>query len=229
MLGLKPINWSTKMLARRDIGEKASDEGKKRLDEQRVQGTKPAHAMADYAGTYSHPGYGNWIFALSADGRMTGTYNGMVAKFDHWHYEQFNGMPVKTEDDGLENTRVNFITDLRGRVGAVQIEMDPLVPPIEFTKQADTKLKGPATLARYVGAYKLRDQVITVELNSTRLVLTVPGQSPYELVPEVDGTFALEVQRTIGVKFVSEGDRIVRLQMLQPNGVFDAERMANKQ
>jgi CubicO group peptidase (beta-lactamase class C family) len=228
ILGSTPMDWSTKMLARRDIGEKASDEGKQRLNEQRVQNTKPAHAMADYVGSYSHPGYGRWIFALGADGRMTGTYNGMTAKFEHWHYEQFNGMPVKTEDDGLDNTRANFITDLRGRVGAVQIEMDPLVPPIEFAKQADAKFTDPATLARYVGAYKLRDQVLTVELNGARLVLTVPGQSPYALVPEVDGTFALEVQRAIGVKFVSEGDRVVRLQMLQPDGVFDAERMPSQ-
>jgi CubicO group peptidase (beta-lactamase class C family) len=224
----KPMNWATKMLARRDILEKAGDEGKKRMDEQKVPGTKPAHVMTDYAGTFNHPGYGGWKFALGTDGRLTGSYNGMAANFDHWHFEQFIGQPAKGEDDSLENTRANFVTDLRGRVGSVEIEMDPLVPPIKFVKQADAGLSDEALLKRYVGSYKLRDQIITVELNGARLILTVPGQSPYVLVPEVDGTFALEVQRAIGVKFVNEGGAVVRLQMLQPNGVFDAERIADK-
>jgi CubicO group peptidase (beta-lactamase class C family) len=228
VLGRQPLNWSVKLLARRDVGEAATDAAKKRISEQRVANTSPAHPIAAYPGTYRNPGYGDWTFTLGDDGKMIGTYNGQIAKFSHWHYEQFDGQPIKTEDDGLENTRANFVTDLRGRVASVNIEMDPLVAPIEFKRLADPSLSNASTLAAYVGDYQLRDQVLKVTLSGTQLVLTVPGQSPYRLVPEVDGNFALESMRTIGVKFVKEGDKIVKLQMLQPNGVFDALRVAEK-
>jgi CubicO group peptidase (beta-lactamase class C family) len=228
ILGRQPVNWSVRLLARRDIGEAATDAAKERVTEQRVANTNPAHPIAAYPGTYRHPGYGDWTFALGTDGTMLGTYNGQNARFSHWHYEQFDGQPITTVDDSLESTRANFITDLRGRVASVQIEMDPLVAPIEFKRVADPTLSNASTLAAYVGDYQLRDQVLKVTLSGAQLVLTVPGQAPYRLVPEVDGTFALEVMRTIGIKFVKEGDRIVKLQMLQPNGVFDAVRIGER-
>jgi CubicO group peptidase (beta-lactamase class C family) len=220
-----PVNFAETTLARRDIAERTGDEAERRLSETQVRGTRPAHPIADYAGTYTDPGYGSWTFAVAANGRMTGTYNGMAVRFEHWHYEQFRGNPVRTEDDGMENTRANFVTDLRGRIGAVQIEMDPLVPAVVFTRQPDASMADPARLATFAGSYRLRDQTLTVELNGSTLVLTVPGQSPFRLVPESDGNFVLETQRSITARFVSERGRVVRLQLLQPNGVFDAERV----
>lgn len=224
---LTPHNWSRKMIARRNIAESATSEAAERLDELRVPDTQPAHATTAYAGTYSDAGYGDWTFAAQPDGSLSGTYNQMTAKFSHWHFEQFKGEALKEEDDVLDDLVVKFVTDLHGRVSGVEIVMDQSVPPIEFKLRADESLSDPAVLGRYVGEYSLQGQTISVALNGDTLVLTVPGQSPYELEPDVEATFILASARSISARFTSENGKVTSLQMLQPNGVFEAKRVTS--
>src|SRR5687767_13032013 len=58
MLGLPAKDWNAEALGRRALARKASDEAEKKKTATRKSGTKPSHALADYAGEYEHAGYG---------------------------------------------------------------------------------------------------------------------------------------------------------------------------
>ena len=67
LMGLEPIDWNGRALKRRDVAEKASAAAKKSAGDERKAGTKPAHALDEYAGEYAHPAYGSVIVAVSGD------------------------------------------------------------------------------------------------------------------------------------------------------------------
>ena len=102
------------------------------------------------------------------------------------------------------------------------------VEPIRFEKQPDPRLRDPDFLARFAGAYALGPQSLRVSVRGTNLVLTVPGQPPYALEPEADGTFSLGVMQGFWLEFETGEDGQVTAAVLhQPNGVFRAERQAD--
>lgn len=223
LVGLAPLDWSKKMLQRRALSEGAEDRARERQGELRVANAPPAHPLAQYAGTYRHPGYGTLAVTAGESG-LRGVYNRMPFALAPWHYEVFNSTPDKPEDDGLEDLKFQFQTDARGQIAGVSVQMEALVEPILFERQVDARLRDPVFLGAFVGRYRYLDQRIEVALSGDRLVLTVPGQSPYTLLPQVDGNFVFENVRSIGVRFVREGQRVTGLQLLQPAGVFDAPR-----
>jgi CubicO group peptidase (beta-lactamase class C family) len=59
---------------------------------ERVAGTRPSQALADYAGDYAHDGYG--IVPIRVEGgRMTIDVIGNLCDADHWHRELFRAVP----------------------------------------------------------------------------------------------------------------------------------------
>ena len=59
--------------------------------EGKIPDTAPTLDMADYAGTYRHPGFGEMTFAMSEQG-LAGTWNGLPAMLLHYHYDSFDLM-----------------------------------------------------------------------------------------------------------------------------------------
>jgi hypothetical protein len=86
-------------------------------------------------------------------------------------------------------------------------------------------MRDPSFLSAYVGQYRFQDRVLDVVLTRNQLVLTVPGQTPYTLLPQIDGAFVLDTAPSIGVRFVPGAERAAALQLLQPNGIFEAPRV----
>ena len=225
IMALDPRDWSRNMLQRRNIAETAIDEAKERKDELRVLGTQPAHPIASYAGIYEDKGYGK-LTIIEQDGRLLATYNSSEMHLDHWHFDQFNSVPLRAEDASFEDMRFNFLTGRRGVVDQVQIEMDALAGLTTFRKKADPRLTAQDYLARLVGDYAFMDRTIVVAMAGESLQLTIEGQPTYTLEAQVDGTFGLQEVSTVFVKFVEDeaGNSIEELQLLQPNGVFVAKR-----
>ncbi|HEX5345228.1 MAG TPA: serine hydrolase [Duganella sp.] len=60
-------------------------------DAKRVAGTKPSHPLADYAGTYRHPTWGDATVALAGDTLVLrfGTAPEMAGRLEPWHYDTF--------------------------------------------------------------------------------------------------------------------------------------------
>ncbi len=151
LLNLEPIDWLAEGLEKRTKGLDAQKEARKKKESVRRPGTRPAHALEEYAGDYEHPGYGPITVELR-DGKLIATYNGIAATLDHWHYEVFNA-PKADNDPALAdlNWKIQFQTNVKGDVNAVAVPMEPSVKPIVFTRRPDRKLSDPEYLKRFEG------------------------------------------------------------------------------
>jgi CubicO group peptidase (beta-lactamase class C family) len=60
-------------------------------DAKRVAGAKPSHPLADYAGTYRHPTWGDATVTLDGDTLVLrfGTASTMAGRLEPWHYDTF--------------------------------------------------------------------------------------------------------------------------------------------
>ena len=193
LLGLPPVDWSSRLRAEDDdfwAAEKAATA--QRVDPQ-VPGTRPSRPLADYAGDYEHAAYGRLQVALSGQAQrpLQLRYNGMSSNAAHFHFEVFKVPDDKL--DLLEQTKLQFITNIDGDVEAVQTRMEPNVPPIVFKRLPDARLKDPKVLARFIGEYVVSGNPLTVALRADGvLTLSTPGQPAYELAGLTGNRFAVK-------------------------------------
>ena len=95
-----------------------------------------------------------------------------------------------------------------------------------FHRRADAKLFDPAYLARFAGVYELAGDDFTFEIQGNHLIVSVPGQPSFRLVPDVSGEFNLEGIAGFSVSF-QERDGVITAVLNQPNGVFELKRKKN--
>jgi hypothetical protein len=81
-----------------------------------------------------------------------------------------------------------------------------------------------ATLASYVGGYRLPHRVIAVTEEDGRLYIDVPQGHPSELFAESPTTFFLK-NRPWTMKFVRRGGKVVRLDFIGDGYVDKATRV----
>lgn len=228
-LGLEPIDWNTQGLQAAAAGEQAGDEAKANRGAVRRPGTRPAHALEEYAGTYRHPGYGDLTVELDGEpeaGRLRFVYNGIVTPLEHWHFEVFSGAEG-AEDPAFEGQKLLFETGLDGRVAALATPFEPAVDPIVFERLPDARLSGAAYLAGCVGRYVLGPQVVEVALEGGALTLSFPGQPLFHLAPVVGGAFKLREALAAQVRFLEEEGRVTGIQIDEAGrGVYVAERLS---
>jgi hypothetical protein len=129
LLGLEPIDWSERHLSVEAKAKEMAEEGKQKALDDRQDGP-PSHAIAAYAGTYEHPGYGALTISEADDG-LELTFNGMTSTVSHHHYDVF----TITNDDLDIFMFGQFANDLQGNIKSVSIKMEPTGDPIEFVKE----------------------------------------------------------------------------------------------
>ena len=222
-LGLETREWDREALQNMTQATQMQQEAESRLAGERIEGTRPDYSLSAYTGTYRNPGYGELSIDLDAEGRLAVDYHGLTAPLEHWHYEVFSALE-NPDDPALHRLKLQFESDLRGTVSGVAVPLEPAVDPIRFAKLPPAELRDPAYLARLAGAYALGPQTIRVTVRGETLVLNVPGQPAYELIPQPDRTFVIEVARGFWLEFELEDGRAETLVLHQPNGVFRAER-----
>ncbi len=122
VLGLEPLDWSRRF----ERILKAGEESEKRAP--RIEGTKPAHRLEEYAGEYVHPAYGRLKVEIRS-GRLIVETHGLSSPLEHWHLETFR----ITESD-LRGQNLIFRSDERGRVIEVAAKFEPAVKEIVFER-----------------------------------------------------------------------------------------------
>jgi hypothetical protein len=223
ILGLEPRDWVGQAIERKTKGEKEQKKAEQKKQTRRQPGTRPAHKLEEYTGLYHHPGYGDLEVFLK-DGQLYFQFNGIVTPLEHWHYETFNAL--RAEDPTFVDMKFTFRTNVDGLVAAVEAPFEPRVEPIVFTKKPDKKFFDPDFLRKFVGRYKLLDQIVTISLKGNRLTAMVPGQPEYELVPSLGGEFVLKQVKIIHIKFITDkAGKVVAVEFIQPNGIFEAKRV----
>ena len=100
----------------------------------RVQKTTPSHPLSRYAGVYRHPGYGRLQIERD-DKRLRARLGPLSTALTHWHYETF--IPARgASDPRLPIVTWTFITDVQGRVSAIEVPLEPELAPLRFERRA---------------------------------------------------------------------------------------------
>jgi len=224
LLKLEPaIDWNGETLAKRDAAKAMEKQAEAKKETARRPGTKPAHALEEYAGDYAHPAYGP--LKVEVDGkRLRMTYNHLSAPLEHWHYETWTA--VKGGDHpALEDLKFLFETDVAGNVVAVNVPFEPTIADgITFKKKPDARLFDAGYLARFTGDYELNGETLSIQLSGNVLTVNIPGQPQYHLVPEVNGELSFKEFSIVRVRFEEEGGKVTAITLVQPNGVFTAKK-----
>ena len=137
LLGLPPGDNSARAIARRNAAE-AAEARSPRPDtaaEKIIPGTRPSHALAAYAGTYRHAGYGDMTVGHAAEG-LTVRYNDMPATLKHWHFDVFEARTERPEHVEFNGTRLVFQGDEAGRLAGLTAALDSNVRPTLFSRVA---------------------------------------------------------------------------------------------
>ncbi len=221
LFGLDQVPWNKRIREERDKARAEADKTKKEKDKDKKLDTKPSHPLEDYVGEYEHPGYG--VVSVTKEGdSLKGTFNSMTSSLTHYHYDIFE---LKNE---LRNTtqKVTFLTDLKGNISSLLVQVEPAVKEIVFTRMPEKKMTEKGFLEKFVGQYALEQVVVTISLKGENtLILSVPGQPEYELVPYKGTEFNLKGLPGFSVEFkMDSSGAVTEAVFKQPNAVVTAKR-----
>jgi CubicO group peptidase (beta-lactamase class C family) len=130
LLGLTPANWSARNLARLEATPSSAPATS---GPPRITATTPSRPLTAFAGTFRNKGYGDMIVQARPDG-LFAAYNAMPMVLAHWHYDVFNALPQRGEDEDLRNTKFVFQSNAEGQISGFIANMDENVPPILFER-----------------------------------------------------------------------------------------------
>lgn len=132
LLGLQPIDWSSRYKEQADRARARQDSVRARDVASRVANTTPSHPLTDYAGVYNHPGYGDIRIAVT-DGKLAFSYSSLQLVMEHFHYDVFETAPRSPAQP--TRWKVQFLGDMTGTVTGLSIPVEPALKPIVFSKQ----------------------------------------------------------------------------------------------
>lgn len=221
VLGLEPIDWISR--AKEQEAEAEESAAPASEGDERVEGTTASHALAEYAGNYAHPAYGMIEIAAEDDG-LVATFHGESSRLERIHYDVFE-LPENPLIP-FSGLRVLFRYDKRGDINELLVPLEPTVDDIVFARVAEETMRQRTFLEPFVGRYDLAGTVLTVELRGDdTLMLTVPGQPTYELVPVRGTSFDLKGLSAYSAEFRRDAHgAVVELVLTQPTGTFSAKR-----
>ena len=217
MLELEPIDRYAKMI---ESQKKEKEQETEKKEEERIKGTQPTHSLEAYAGKYEHPGYGMFSIEYNRSA-LTGTYNMFTFNLEHFHYDIF-----QTSDDLVfGKMKLSFISNLKGDVNKLMVQLEPAVDEIVFTKKPAEKFSETSYLNKFIGKYQLGEMTIQIGLKNKVLIATPSGQPTIELVLNKENEFDFEGLAGYSIKFKIENGKAIEMTLNRPNGVFTAKRI----
>ncbi len=119
LLGLPDRDWSAEYLALEERSAVAAAGRGAPVKAAGAEARGPSLPLADYAGTYSDPLYGE-ISVVSEGGRLVLRYSpDYMADLEHWHFDTFR---ARWRTPGFGTAFVTFGLDARGRVRTLDLE-----------------------------------------------------------------------------------------------------------
>ncbi len=229
MLDVAKTDWTQRFIKAQEKAKKAEKEVETAKTSERVENARPSHIKQEYAGTYSHPGYGSFEINVENDS-LFAQFKLIKMWLKHYHYDVFE--PFEVKETGIDTTdsgplRFNFITNNAGEISGMKSKIEPALPdPIEFKRKPNTIEVDKATLEKYIGEFEL--STITIKFyikNDNTLYLFVTGQPEYELLPTSKHKFALKILEGYKLEFLEDDKGAINeVLMMQPNGNFKAKR-----
>lgn len=217
-----PKDWSADRRKAYESIVAAGKDAQKRMEAQRVTGTKPSLALAEYAGVYSDSMYGDARVQANG-GRLTITRGpAFAADLDHWNYDTFR---ASWRDRTLGKTFVSFRLGATGKPEELAMDLGGAPTPFKRRPEMADTTAG-ITLAssdvrKYVGNYQSTAplMVFTVEEMAGRLRVTLPGQPAYTMVPVTATRFKLvgsSLPAGFFLVYAMDGDKVKTVTLEQP-------------
>ncbi len=119
-LGEPARDWSSEILRMQRASRARADSVRVAEGRARVLGTRPSHPLADYAGAYVHPVFGEAVVELVGDRLVfhIGSNPVLRGPLAHWHYDTFQA----TLGDGRDGpVPVQFVLSAEGQVGELRM------------------------------------------------------------------------------------------------------------
>lgn len=221
LLGLAQIDWNTRLKPLWDETRSAEKQGQARTAAARVE-VGPSHALAAYVGDYEHPGYGIISIRQAADGMEMIINDKLTFPLKHYHYDYFEAY-FATFDMYI---MLMFLTDPKGSIHQLSVQMEPAVKDIVFRRLPDKKLQDPAFLQQFVGVYEFLQIRLEIQLKEHHLTATVLGQEERVLVPYQGTEFQLKDFAGFSMEFKQgEDGGVTEVVIVQPGAAFTAKKI----
>lgn len=219
LLGLAAVPWNERFQQDYAADKAAAGVGTGRAASERVAGTTPAHPLADYAGTYEHPGYGRMVIVANDDA-LEVRFNALAGSLSHRHYDIFEH---DARDQGVLFP-FNFATDASGDIVSVAVPLEPMVKDIVFAKQPPAAMRDERFLDRLTGIYDWNGQPLAVSRrDAATLHVLIPGMPAADLVPRRGTEFRVKDRAGFRLEFeLSEAGPAAAVTLITPHGVYTA-------
>ena len=229
-LGLSYRNWQ-KFQKDAVAKSKAAAANKQNIDSiNKKLNTKPSFAKQAYVGVYENPGYGRMNITLEKD-TLWLNYNYFVRKWflRHYHYDIFESFSIEqpVEEQGQSDfNKVRFLMNNKGEISSFETQMEPAVKEILFTRLPPAIALTKNDLQPYLGEFELSGMVVKFYVRGENtLMLTVPGQPEYEMIPTKKHEFEFKTPKGFSIKFeMNDKNEAPAVTFYQPNGIFTAKR-----
>ena len=174
-------------------------------------------------GEYENQGYGV-IRIERDDNNLKLRLNQLTSPLRHFHYDVFE-IP-ENPIDPMEKTKMQFFMDVQGEISSLSIPLEPHVKDIVFTRRPEKAMTERSFLAALVGQYQVGDTTETVSLEGENtLVLLVPGQPKYTLVPVRGTTFNIKGLAGYSVEFKRDASgKVTGAVFYEPGATFAAQK-----
>lgn len=198
-LGGDEVPWNARAIADQKELDAADKRGAQKTRMNRVQRTRPSHALPAYAGTYVHPAYGEFRVDYK-DARLSVQYKRMDMHLKHYHYDTFEAR----FDDLDFHVLVSFTTNMRGTVDQVSVPLEPTVKNIAFDRAPDSSTRERAFLEPFTGTYDLVGNPLVVSFKGDVLQIQAPCMPAYELEPLQGTEFAFKGLSRYTIEFAQD-------------------------
>lgn len=216
-------DWSAEMRKSFEALQAQGKETQKKIEAERVSGTKPSLPLRDYAGAYVDSMYGETKVSEQAGKLFITRSPAFEGELEHWHFDTFRS---KWRQNLLGKTFVSFRLGPTGKTEELAIDMGGA--PVTFKRRpemADTTAGvriAAADLPKYLGTFQSTapPASVTVEKVGEHLKLTVPGQPAYTLVPVTATRFRLTGQNVptgFFLDYTLEGGKVRSVTLVQPS------------
>ena len=223
LCGKEPVPWRDRLrdLRRKGLAQEQVDEETQKTA--RKPNTQPSHHLAEYAGTYDHPGYGQMIITRTGDALRWAI--GDSRNLVHRHYDTFEvpQIPYELNPDRLA---ITFTTDRDGNIASLSVQPVAMVADIVFRRAPAGDCMDAGFRKTCVGRYKYGAVIHVVSQDADDQLTLKPDYQPlYRLRPYQGGIFTIVELEGFRVEFRRGDDGAVReLVFHQPNGTFIARR-----
>ncbi len=225
LLGLKYVDWTTKLDQEKHKARQAAKEAEKTKVKDTAALYAATHQLTDYTGVFENKGYGKLNVQVVHDSLLA--VNSLRPIYlKHKTFDIYNLMAQNKHGfDTSEVTPVRFDMNNTGNIQSLIMELEGGIKPIVFERIPEMKLVPKDSLKKYVGDYELAPGAVAKVYIKTDSVLYVfiQGQPEYELVPVDKDKFNIKILSGYTVQFnANAAGKVTELLFIQPNGTFKA-------